>query len=260
MRSGRVHPTAVIESGACLEPEVEVGPYAVIGGGVHLGAETRIGAHCVIQGETRIGPRCSIGPHVVLGTPAQLRGPDVAAGRLLIGPDNRLREFATVHCGSPGSETVLGRGNLLMAYAHVAHDCRLGDGNELANAVQVAGHVVMGDRITVGGLAGIHQHVRVGDLALLAAGAMVSQDVLPYCCVSGDRARVRGINRVGLKRAGIEPEVRTLLARAVRRLLSAATLAEGVDAVRAEGGEHVFVARLVAFALSSNRGLCRPAV
>jgi UDP-N-acetylglucosamine acyltransferase len=253
-----IHPTAIVDREARLDDGVRVGPYAVIGPGVHLGADTWVDAHCVINGVSAIGRRCRIGPHAVLGTPPQLREQQAEQGGLRLGADNRVREFVTIHGGSTGSETVLGRGNLLMASSHVAHDCQLGDQNELANAAQIAGHVVLGSRVTIGGLAGVHQHVRIGDLALVGAGSMVSQDVPPFCCVSGDRARLHGLNRVGLRRARFDAELRERLARAVRALYAAPTIAEGVDALAADGREEPLVAQLASFALSSTRGLCRP--
>lgn len=257
MASPVVHETAIVDLGAELGDGVEVGPFAVVGAGVVVGSGTRVGAHALIEGETAIGEGCRIGPHVVLGTPPQVRGVEQCTGALHIGSNNTIREFATVHRGSAGSATVIGSGNLIMAYAHVAHDCQLGDACELANGAQLAGHVELGHRVTVGGLAGVHQRVRVGDLALIAAGAMVSQDVLPYCRVGGDRARLQGLNTVGLRRAGIVAPVRARLARCVKVLMAAPLLEDGIQQAERLGEADPHVAALIAFVRRSERGLCR---
>jgi UDP-N-acetylglucosamine acyltransferase len=256
--SAQVHPTAVIEAGARLAAEVRVGPYAVIGAEVQLEAECSIGAHAVLQGRTTLGAGCVVGAHAVIGGAPQIRG-DLRAGELQIGARTVLREFVSVHCGSGDGRTELGADNLLMAYAHVAHDCRLGDRNELANGAQLAGHVQLADHVTIGGLAALHQFVRVGEHAMIGGGSMVAQDVPPYCQVSGDRARVYGINRVGLKRAGYDEPTRELLSRGLRALLAAPTLAEGVEAARAlEAKGRPAISTLLTFAQGGQRGLCRP--
>jgi UDP-N-acetylglucosamine acyltransferase len=252
-----IHPTAHVAVGAEIDPTATVGPFAVIGPEVRIGAHTCVGPHVVLDGRTTIGARNEIGPHVVLGGPPQVRDLDPARyGALEIGDGNCIRELATVHVGGPGGVTRLGDRNLLMAYSHVAHDCQLGDGVELANGVQLAGHVVVEDDAALGGLAAVHQFVRVGRCAFVGAGSMVSQDVLPYSLVSGDRARTFGLNTVGLRRRGISSEVRRELARALRLLLGAPTLADGLQRARvACGGAEV--EHLLAFAASSRRGLCR---
>lgn len=254
-----IHPSAVVASRARLGCGVRVGPGAVIGAGVELGERTVVGAGAVIDGETRIGADNWIGAHAVIGMPPQIRG-RVAGGALRIGDRNVLRELCTVHVGSAGATTRIGDGNMLMAYAHVAHDCELGDGVELANAVQLAGHVQVGDRAVLGGMAAVHQFVRVGSHSFVGAGAMVAQDVPPYCQVSGDRARLYGLNAVGLRRAGFAPEVRRALARALRLLRATPLLADALAAIRsdAELGAVIEVQRLVRFAEQSRRGLCRP--
>ena len=203
-----------------------------------------------------VGAGTVIGPHAVVGAPPQIRGVQ-EGGTLRIGRNNRLRELVTVHVGSPGQTTILGNGNLLMAYAHVAHDCHLGDEIELANAVQLGGHVEIGDRAVVGGLAAVHQFCRVGCYAMVAAGAMVAQDVLPFSLVAGDRARTLGINAVGLRRWGFDSTARRRLAHALRLLQRAPTLKEGIHALEALSCGDEAVAHLWRFAQSTKRGLCR---
>lgn len=251
----RVDPLARVAPGASLGPAVEVGPFAVVGPEVTLGAGTRLEAHAVVVGRTTLGENNRVGHHAVLGTAPQVRGLD-GAGALELGRGNTVREFATVHAGTPGSVTRLGDDNLLMVSSHVAHDCRIGSGVELCNEVQLAGHVVVEDRAMLGGLSAVHQFARVGRFAFVAAGGMVSRDVPPFCLAGGDRARIYGINRVGLSRHGFPAELRRLLARAVRLLLEAETLALGLSRLRPLAEEADEVAQIVEFAAGSQRGLC----
>lgn len=251
-----VHTTAVVAPGARLDPGVVVEPYAVIGAQVRIAEGSRVGSHTVIQGHTEIGRDNRLGPHVVLGAPAQIRDAE-GQGRLVIGDGNWIRELCTIHCGSPGKTTRVGHHNMFMVHSHVAHDVRLGDHVELANGVQLAGHVEVGDHVTMGGLAAVHQFARVGAHALVGAGSMVSCDVPPFSLVSGDRARCFGINAVGLRRRGFAPELRQRVDAALKALLSAPSLQEGVEAVRAEIlGQDDPLEELARFAEATTRGLC----
>jgi len=253
-----VHPAAVVEPGARLDPTASVGPCAVIGSRVTLGPGCRVEAHAVIQGETTLGPGNHVGVHAVLGAAPQIRGRTVE-GALQIGEGNTFRELVTVHVGGArGSVTRIGNQNLLMAYSHVAHDCCLGDGVELANGVQLAGHVQVEDHAVLGGLAAVHQFVRIGTLAFVGAGSMVSQDVPPFTLASGDRARIYDLNVVGLRRHGYGPNARRALRRALGLLLTAPTIQQGVERVRAGSELTAEVERLLAFVEQGGRGLCRP--
>ncbi len=249
-----VHDTAVVAPGALLDPGVVVEPYAVIGEQVRIAAGTLVGSHTVVQGQTEIGRDNRVGPHAVLGMPAQIRDVE-EQGRLVIGDHNWLRELCTIHCGSPGETTRVGHHNMLMVHSHVAHDVQLGDHAELANGVQLAGHVHVGDHVTLGGLAAVHQFARVGDHALVGAGSMVSRDVPPFSLVSGDRARCFGINAVGLRRRGFTSALRQRIDAALKALLSASTLDQGVAAVR-DMGQDEPLQQLTRFAEASSRGLC----
>lgn len=251
-----IHPTARVDPAAELAPSVRIGPYAVIGPHVSLGAETVVEAHCILEGRTRLGRANRVGPHAVLGAPAQIRDASrEVPGRLSVGDENWIREFATIHAGHH-DQTRVGHRNMLMAYSHVAHDCRLGDGIELANGVQLAGHVEVGDHAGLGGLAAVHQFVRVGELAFVGAGAMVPQDVPPFSLVSGDRARCYGINAVGLRRHGFSGGQRRQLRRAYRLLYAAPTLREGLERVRREVEPSEPVQRLLSFCEATRRGIC----
>lgn len=207
-----IHPTAVIHPGAELDPTVEVGPYAVIGDGVKIGPQTIIGPHVVIQGLTEIGARNHIFPGATIGLEPQDLKYDGSPSWVKIGDDNRLREYVTVNRATQaGESTIIGNGNLLMAYVHVAHNCVIADHVIIANAVALAGHVQIESKAVIGGVLGIHQFVRIGRFAMLGGMSRIDRDVPPYMLVEGNPCRVRALNQVGLKRAGLsETELRTL--------------------------------------------------
>ena len=220
-----VHEAALVDPEAQLAADVVVGPYSVVGAGVSLGPGTVVGSHVVLEGPARFGARNHVHSFAVLGGTPQRRVGEHPAHGLVVGDDNVFREHVTVHRGSAG-DTVVGSRCLVMAGAHVAHDVVLGDDVVLANLVQLAGHVVVADHVNFGGMAGVAQHVRVGEGAFVAAGSMCERDVPPFVIVQGDRARVRAINHVGLKRRHVPVGVRRELQRAFRRLYLAHESAE----------------------------------
>jgi UDP-N-acetylglucosamine acyltransferase len=252
-----IHATAVVSADAGLHPTVSVGPYAVIEGAVRVGAGTRIAAHAVLLGPSEIGERNVVHVGAVLGGDPQ----DVAfAGEttwLRIGDDNVFREHVTVHRGTAaGSATVIGHGNYFMQSAHVAHNCRIGDYTIVAGGALLAGHVELADRAFVSGNCVVHQHVRIGRLALLRGLARTSRDVPPFCLIDGTHT-VRGVNAVGLRRAGFDERRIAAIRRAVaalfgrpmhlgRALARVASAADLTDDVR----------ELVDFVRSSRRGVC----
>lgn len=210
MDSGCIHPTALIDSRARLGERVSVGPYAVIEAAVNVGDDCDIGAHALLSGPLTLGPRNRVGAHAVLGQPPQDHGYQGEPTELIIGSDNDLREFVTIHRASTKDQgiTRVGNHNLLMAYSHVGHDGQLGNDITIANGAQLAGHVEVADRAYISALCGVHQFVRIGTLALLGGGAVVTQDVAPFCLVTGNRARLRGLNTTGLRRAGYDRAAR----------------------------------------------------
>ncbi len=203
-----IHSTAIIASGAELDPSVTVGPYAVIGEHVKIGAGTTVGPHAVIEGYTEIGCDNQIFQFASIGAIPQDLKFAGEVSYLKIGDRNRIREFVTIHLGTEDGcgITTIGNDNLLMAYAHVAHDCIVKDHVILANAATLAGHVEVDDYAILGGLSAVHQFVRVGCHVMASGGSMIGQDVVPYAIVQGDRAKVVGLNLTGLKRRGFSRE------------------------------------------------------
>jgi UDP-N-acetylglucosamine acyltransferase len=198
-----IHPTAVIHSGAELHPTVQVGAYAVIGKKVRIGADTTIGAHAVIDGRTEIGERNQIFPGAAIGLEPQDRKYDGSDSLVRIGNDNKIREFVTINRATKADEaTLIGDGNLLMAYSHVAHNCVIENHVTITNSVQMAGHVHVESGATIGGGTGVHQFVHVGRLAMVGGMSRLIRDVPPFMLVEGYPVRVRSLNQVGLKRAG----------------------------------------------------------
>lgn len=199
-----IHPTAIIDPTAIVADDVEIGAYSVIGAGVEIGKSTRIAPHVVIKGPTVIGEENEIYQFASLGDAPQDKKYADEPTRLEIGNRNVIREFATLNRGTEhgGGVTRIGDDNLLMAYTHVAHDCRLGDDIIMANAASLGGHVVLEDQVILGGFAIIHQFCRIGAHAFCGMGSAIAKDVPPYVMVSGNPAKPHGINAVGLKRRG----------------------------------------------------------
>ncbi len=259
----RIHPTAVVAPGAELDTGVVVEAYAVVGPHVRVGRDSWIGPHAVVTGRTTIGAGCRIFQFASVGAPPQDLKYRGEPSTLEMGDGNIVREFVSISPGTAGGSmrTRIGNGCLLMVSAHVAHDCRVGDRVILANGAALGGHVEAHDYAIVGGLAGVHQHVRIGESALCAAGAMVSMDVPPFCMVAGDRARLHGLNLVGLRRRGFTAGAITALKRAYRVLFHGGGRGggrrEALARARAALGQVPEVARLVDFVAASQRGVCR---
>lgn len=250
MTTIQIHPTATVAKGARLSEGVVIGPQAIVGDDVELGPGTRLIAACVVLGPTTLGARNVVYPYAVLGADPQDRSHGGERTELIASDDNVFREHVTVHRGTAKDEklTRIGSGCLLMAGAHVAHDVTLGDHVTLTNGALLGGHVKVGEHAVIGGGAALAPFVRVGDSAFIAGGAMVETDVPPFVIAQGDRARVRALNDVGLRRRGVPGESRRALARAFRLLYrSAMPRARAIEVVREELGRDAYVARLVAF-------------
>jgi UDP-N-acetylglucosamine acyltransferase len=239
---------------------VVVGPYAIIGAGVELGPKVSVGAHAVIEGPTVLGARCRVFPHAVIGADPQDRKYRGEPTRLVVGDDTTFREFSTANRGTGADGlTRIGGRCLFMAYAHVAHDCVVGDDVVMANSVALAGHVQVGDAVVLGGLAAVHQFGRIGRCAMVGGGSMVAQDVPPFTVAQGDRARLFGLNMVGLRRAGVPEAVITALKGAWRALFQQGLPSRVAVDQALEGWGHLAEVReLVQFLEGSTRGVCRP--
>jgi UDP-N-acetylglucosamine acyltransferase len=210
----RIHPTAIVDPRAELAPDVGVGPYAIVGAGAQIGAGSRLMAHAVVLGPTVLGEGNVVHPFAVIGGESQnKRAPGPGTSSLVVGARNTFREHVTVHRGTEGGSTRIGHDNLFMVGSHAAHDAVVGSSCTFANGVQLAGHAQIEDHATFGGLSGVAQFVVVGQSAFVAAGAMCERRVPPFVIVQGDRARVRGLNVVGLRRRGVgEESIERLLA------------------------------------------------
>jgi UDP-N-acetylglucosamine acyltransferase len=258
----KIHPTAIVEDGATLGSDVEIGPFSLIGARAKLGAGVRLHSHVVIAGDTVLGAGTVVHAHAVLGGGPQYRGDKGENARLVIGAGNVIREHVTMNGGSlkGGGLTQVGKDGYFMAYSHVAHDCHIGDGVTFANGVALGGHVVIGDGVNVGGLAAIQQYGRIGRGAFVGGVTGVPDDVIPYGMVWGDRARLQGLNLIGLKRKGLSRERIHAMRDAFRFIF----FGPGhLDARAREAGErwgHIpETGEIVAFILAdSKRPICMP--
>lgn len=251
-----IHPTAVIDLKAEIHPSVVVGPYAVIDGGVRIGEQCRIGPHVYITGSTTIGARNKFHAGAVIGDAPQDLGYKGADTRLRIGDDNTFRECVTVNRSTKeGTETSIGSRNLLMACAHVAHDCRLGDNIIMANGAVLGGYVLVEERALISATCKVHQFVRVGTLAMMQGGSAISKDLPPFTIARGDNA-ICGLNVIGLRRAGFSDDERLELKRLYRALFRGnLPLRQAVSAARKEFHGPPAV-RMLDFIAASQRGVC----
>jgi UDP-N-acetylglucosamine acyltransferase len=256
----RIHPTAVVERGAKLADDVEIGPGAYVGSDVELAAGVVLRPHACVTGRTTIGEGSRVFPFAVLGEEPQDKSFSGESTTLVVGRDTTIREHAVIHVGTRrgGGCTRIGDDVLVMNGVHVGHDSQIGDHVILASLCAIAGHVRIEDYAAVGGLTGIHQFARIGESAMVAATSAVSQDVPPFALASGDRARLSGLNVVGLRRRGFSPETRQRIKRAYHLLFHSKLLfAAAVARVRAEIESCPEVDRLLAFLEGSQRGFIR---
>ena len=252
--SAVVHPSAELDSG------VEVGPFTVIGEDVRIGKNTRIHASVVIDKWTTIGEGCEIYQFTSIGAPPQDIGYKGEKTELIIGDNNVIREFVTMHRATTKGEykTVCGSNNLFMNYVHIAHDCRIGDHVIMANAATLGGHVDIEDHAIVGGLVAIHQHVRVGEHCLIGGLSAVSKDVPPYVMAVGNRAKLYRLNSVGLKRFGFSKEDIAEIKEAYKILFkSSYKLKEAVEVLSREMPSSVHALKFIDFLAGSKRGVVR---
>jgi len=250
-----IHPTAIIEAGATIGKNVSIGAYSYISKDVSIGDNTKIGSHTLIEGNTTIGNGNEIFSHAVIGSIPQDLKYSGEKVELIIGNNNKIREFTLINPGTKGGGgvTKIGNNNLLMGYVHIAHDVIIQNNCILANAATLAGHVELGSGVVIGGLTPIHQFVKIGDMAMIAGASAVSQDVPPYCLVEGNRAKLRGLNLTGLRR-NIATEDINRIKSAYRELFSGTRPLKEV-AKELSRSENSYISNLAQFILNSTRGI-----
>jgi len=250
-----IHPSSVV--GSPVPDDADIGPFVVLGEDVILGSGVRIGAHATVMGPTTLGDGVFIGPSAVVGTdPQDLKYGGERTG-LTIGPRTVVREFANINRSTSRTEpTEIGSDCLIMAYVHVAHDCRIGDRVILANAVNIAGHVEIGDDVTIGGVVPVHQFVRIGPHSMIGGGYRVNKDVPPFILAGGYPLRVAALNSIGLRRKGFTGQRLEELDRAFRHLFrEAGNLTEKAGKLLETRDCSSDAAELARFILSSERGV-----
>ncbi len=259
--SALIHPSAIIEPGAHIGEGVQIGPWCHVGQSVTLGDRVRLISHVVVDGHTEIEQDAVLYPFCTVGMAPQDLKYKGEATRTMVGARTQLREHCTIHRGTVTGTgvTKVGADCLLMAVVHVAHDCDIGNGVVIANNVVMGGHVTIGERAVVGGSAAIHQFVRIGRGAMIGGVSGVEADVIPFGSVIGNRARLAGLNVIGLRRRGADRASVHAVRAAVRALFAGeGVFADRLVSVRAEYGDHPLVAEVLAFVdQPSKRGLIR---
>ena len=254
-----IHPSAVVHRKAQVGSNCEIGPCCVIGAHVVLGDDCRLHSHIVIDGHTTLGRGNEIFPFVSLGLKTQDMKWSGGVTRTEIGEHNTFREHVTVHSATSGGDaTIVGSNNHLLAYCHVAHDCRLGDHIIMSNVATLAGHVLVEDYAVIGGLAAVHQFCRIGKMAIIGGCSKVVQDVPPFMLADGNPAETRTINKVGLDRNSVSEEVQGVLKQAYKILFrEGLTISNALAKIESELPPLPDLQHLVQFVRHSERGISK---
>lgn len=255
-----IHPTAIVSSKAQIDSDVSIGAYTVIGDNVSIGKGSIIGPHVVVDPQVTIGEECQIFQFASIGAIPQSLRYEGEKSSVTIEDKCIIREFVTINRGTKdgGGSTRIGANCLIMASAHIAHDCHLGHHVVMANCATLAGHITIGNHANIGGLVGIHQFVRIGNFAIVGGKSAVVKDVPPFMMAAGDRARLHGLNMVGLKRNGFSPESLLRLKKAYRIIFRfGLTLNEALARVSAQLPSSPEIEELLTFINSSKRGITR---
>ncbi|MCX7990962.1 MAG: acyl-ACP--UDP-N-acetylglucosamine O-acyltransferase [Proteobacteria bacterium] len=256
----KIDEKAIVEKGAELGDGVSIGPYSYIGPNVKMGKNCKVYPHAVIDGWTTIGDNCQIFPFASIGmAPQDIKYKDEKT-ELIIGNNNIIREYVTINRGTVagGGKTVIGDNNFIMTSCHIAHDCHLGNEIVMANLATLAGHVYVDDFAVIGGFTAVHQFVRIGTMSMVGGASGVAQDVAPYTIVAGNRAKLFGLNLIGIKRRGIEGDKLDSLKKAYRIIFkSKLTLQEAKETIEKSGLLTEEVSKLLNFMLESSRGVIR---
>lgn len=254
-----IHSTAIVEEGAILEDGVKIGPYCIVGKDVVIKKGTILQSHVVVEGITEIGENNTIYSFVSIGKANQDLKYKGEPTKTIIGNNNSIREFVTIHRGTDDRwETRIGNGNLLMAYVHIAHDVIVGDDCILANNVTLAGHVVVDSHAIIGGLTPVHQFTRIGSYCMVGGASAVNQDICPFVLAEGNKATIRGLNSIGLRRRGFTDEQLSNLKKAYRILFRQnLPLKDALEELEKDFSEDKNIMYLVDFIKNSNRGITR---
>jgi UDP-N-acetylglucosamine acyltransferase len=258
--TNNIHKTAIIGKKVHLAEDVTIGPYCIIGDGVVIGKGSRLISNVVADGDTKIGENCAIHPFVTIGlSPQDLKYKGEPTG-VRIGANNTIREYTSIQRGSVGGEglTTVGDNNYIMAYSHIAHDCVVGSSNIMANAATLAGHVLMEDYITLGGFVAIHQFTRIGAHSMIGGLSGINMDIPPYAIASGTRAKLYGLNVIGINRRGFPEETVKQLKKAYKILFrEKRTLKDALKKIKTDLPELPEIKHLVDFIEKNTRGICR---
>ena len=256
-----IHPSSVVSEGAQIDEDVKIGPFCVVGPEVKLGRGTKLISHVTVDGDTTLGEENEVYPYAAIGMlPQDIKHKDEKTS-LVIGSRNTIRESVTMHLASVGGDGVtrIGDGNFLMAYVHVAHDCNIHDNVIVANSVALGGHVEVEEYAFIGGFTGVHQFARIGAHSMVAAITRLSQDVPPYVMVKGtEKARLFGLNALGLKRRGFSDETISELKTAYRMLFrEKLSMKEAIKKIQEELPYTDEIKRFIEFIQQNKRGICR---
>lgn len=253
----KVHKTAEVASGAQVAEDVTIGPYSIISEDAKIGPGTTIGPHVLIEGRVEIGEGNEIHKGAVIGTPPQDWSYEDSDTGVKIGDNNVLREYITINCPtSEDTDTVVGSDNMIMAYCHIAHDCKVGDGNALANGVTLAGHVTVGNNVVMGGLTPVHQFVRIGSYAMVGGLSRLNKDVPLFIRISGNPAEIIDVNSIGLRRNDFSVETRKILKRAFKIIFrSNNNTSQALEQIVDELPENDQLEKLLEFIENSERGI-----
>ncbi|MFZ6008075.1 MAG: acyl-ACP--UDP-N-acetylglucosamine O-acyltransferase [Nitrospirota bacterium] len=255
-----IHKTAIVSSKADIDEDVHIGPFCTVGEGVVIKSGTRLISNAVVEGSTEIGEGCIIHPFATIGVPPQdLKYKNEKTG-VKIGKKNIIREYSSIHRASVGGDglTEVGDSNFLMAYVHIAHDCKIGNSTVMANAATLAGHVHVEDYAVIGGLVAVHQYTRIGAYSMVGGFSGIGQDIPPYTMASGARAKLYGLNAIGLKRHGFSDDTINNLKKAYKILFrEKRTLKEALKKIKSEMPETPEIKHLLEFIEKNKRGICR---
>lgn len=255
-----IHSTAIVSPKAEIDEGTFIGPFCIIQDGVHIRKGTRLISNVIIEGDTEIGENCVVYPFASIGLPPQDMKYKGEKTGVTIGSNNTIREYSTIHRASVGGNgvTSIGDDNFFMAYVHVAHDCKIGNSVIMANVATLAGHVLIEDHAVIGGLVAIHQFTRIGTYAMVGGFSGIGQDIPPYMIASGARAKLFGLNAIGLKRHGFTDSTINELKKAYKILFrEKRTLKDAIQKIQEDLPYTDEIKHLIEFIQKNKRGICR---